>query len=209
MIKVVQHPILTHKLTQLRRKETPSRKFRAIVEELAELLTYEATRDLALREIEIETPIARCAAKELAAEKFVIVPILRAGLAMVAGALKILPDASVGHIGLFRDETTHLPVEYYKKFPANLSEKIVVVVDPMLATGGSTSAALKILKDSGAREIIFVNIIAAPEGVKKIEAEHPDVPVYTAAVDERLNENCYIVPGLGDAGDRIFGTESD
>ena len=209
MIKVVQHPILTHKLTQLRRKETPSRKFRAIVEELAELLTYEAARDLALREIEIETPIARCAAKELAAEKFVIVPILRAGLAMVAGALKILPDASVGHIGLFRDETTHLPVEYYKKFPANLSEKIVVVVDPMLATGGSTSAALKILKDSGAREIIFVNIIAAPEGVKKIEAEHPDVPVYTAAVDERLNENCYIVPGLGDAGDRIFGTESD
>ena len=209
MIKVVQHPILTHKLTQLRRKETPSRKFRAIVEELAELLTYEAARDLALREIEIETPIARCAAKELAAEKFVIVPILRAGLAMVAGALKILPDASVGHIGLFRDETTHLPVEYYKKFPAKLSEKIVVVVDPMLATGGSTSAALKILKDSGAREIIFVNIIAAPEGVKKIEAEHPDVPVYTAAVDERLNENCYIVPGLGDAGDRIFGTESD
>lgn len=209
MIKLIQHPILTHKLTQLRRKETPSQKFRAIVEELAELLTYEAARDLALREIEIETPIAQCTAKELAAEKFVIVPILRAGLAMAAGALKILPEAAVGHIGLFRDETTHLPVEYYKKLPAKLSEKIVVVVDPMLATGGSTSAALKILKDSGAREIIFVNIIAAPEGVKKIEAEHPDVPVYTAAVDERLNENCYIVPGLGDAGDRIFGTESD
>lgn len=206
MIKLIQHPVLTHKLTLLRRKETPSKIFRATVEELAELLTYEATRDLALREIEIETPIARCTAKVLAEEKFVIVPILRAGLGMVAGALKILPDAAVGHIGLVRDETTHMPIEYYKKLPANLAEKTVLVVDPMLATGGSTSAALKILKEHGAQKIIFVNIIAAPEGVKKIADEHPEIPVYTAAIDERLNERCYIVPGLGDAGDRIFDT---
>ncbi len=206
MIKLIQHPILTHKLTLLRRKETPPKIFRATVEELAELLTYEAARDLALREIEIETPIAKCRAGILAEEKFVIVPILRAGLAMVSGALKILPDAAIGHIGLYRDETTHQPVEYYKKLPTNLAEKTVFVVDPMLATGGSTAAALQILKDSGAQKIIFVNIIAAPEGIKKITGAHSDIPVYTAAIDDHLNENCYIVPGLGDAGDRIFDT---
>ncbi|MBO4402011.1 MAG: uracil phosphoribosyltransferase [Selenomonadaceae bacterium] len=209
MIKLIQHPVLTHKLTLLRRKETPSKVFRATVEELSELLTYEATRELALRETEIETPITRCTAQVLAEEKFVIVPILRAGLAMVAGALKILPDAAVGHIGLVRDETTHKPVEYYRKIPANLAEKTVLVVDPMLATGGSTSAALKILKEHGARKIIFVNIIAAPEGIKKIADEHSEIPIYTAAIDDHLNEKCYIVPGLGDAGDRIFGTGSD
>lgn len=206
MIKLIQHPVLTHKLTQLRRKETQAKIFRETVEELAELLTYEATRELALREIEIETPVTKCRAEILAEEKFVIVPILRAGLGMVAGALKILPDAAVGHIGLVRDEVTHTPVEYYRKFPANLAEKTVLAVDPMIATGGTTSAALSILKEHGARKIIFVNIIAAPEGIKKIADEHPEIPIYTAAIDERLNENCYIVPGLGDAGDRIFDT---
>lgn len=206
MIKLIQHPILTHKLTQLRKKDTPSKIFRATVEELAELLTYEAARDLALREIEIETPITKCRAGILAEENFVIVPILRAGLGMVAGALKIFPNAAIGHIGLVRDEITHQPIEYYKKLPPNLAEKTVIVVDPMLATGGSTAAALKILKDSGARKIIFVNIIAAPEGIKKIVDAHPEIPVYTAAIDDHLNENCYIVPGLGDAGDRIFDT---
>ena len=206
MIKLIQHPILTHKLTQLRKKDTPSKIFRATVEELAELLTYEAARDLALREIEIETPIKKCRAGILAEENFVLVPILRAGLGMVAGALKIFPNAAIGHIGLVRDEITHQPIEYYKKFPPNLAEKTVIVVDPMLATGGSTAAALKILKDSGAKKIIFVNIIAAPEGIKKIVDAHPEIPIYTAAIDDHLNENCYIVPGLGDAGDRIFDT---
>ena len=204
MINEIKHPIIQNKLALIRRKDTPSKDFRAAVEEIAAFLTYEVARDFALREIEIETPLTRCKAKILA-DDFIIVPILRAGLAMVSGALKILPDAAVGHIGLVRDETTHKPIEYYKKLP-NLAGKKVLVVDPMLATGGSSAAALQMLKDSGAKDIIFICIISAPEGINLITREHPDIPIYTAAIDDHLNENCYIVPGLGDAGDRIFGT---
>ncbi len=204
MINEIKHPIIQNKLALIRRKDTPSKDFRAAVEEIAAFLTYEVARDFALREIEIETPLTRCKAKILA-DDFIIVPILRAGLAMVSGALKILPDAAVGHIGLVRDETTHKPIEYYKKLP-NLAGKKVLVVDPMLATGGSSAAALQMLKDSGAEDITFICIISAPEGINFITREHPDIPIYTAAIDDHLNENCYIVPGLGDAGDRIFDT---
>lgn len=203
-VRVIRHPLVAHRLAELRRKETPSGRFRALVEELAMFLTYEAAADFSLREVEIETPLARCTAGVLV-DGVVIVPILRAGLAMLEGALRVFPDAAVGHIGLFRDEATHAPVEYYKNIPA-LAGKTVVMVDPMLATGGSASAALRILKESGAGRIIFVNIVAAPVGLEKIAAEHPDVRIFTAAIDDHLNENCYIVPGLGDAGDRIFGT---
>ncbi len=205
MIKEIKHPIIQNKLTLLRRKDTPSKDFRDAVEEIATFLTYEVARDFGLREIEIETPLTRCNSKILA-DDFIIVPILRAGLAMVNGALKIFPDAAVGHIGLVRDENTHTPIEYYKKLPPNIAGKKVLVVDPMLATGGSSAAALQMLKDSGAKDIIFICIISAPEGINLITREHPDIPIYTAAIDDHLNENCYIVPGLGDAGDRIFGT---
>ncbi len=204
MINEINHPIIQNKLALIRRKETPAKDFRAAVEEISEFLIYEVARDFALREIEIETPITFCRAKILA-DDFVIIPILRAGLAMVNGALKILPDAAVGHIGLVRDEKTHEPIEYYKKLP-NLAGKKILVVDPMLATGGSSAAALQMLKDSGAKDITFICIISAPEGVKLITREHPDITIYTAAIDDHLNENCYIVPGLGDAGDRIFDT---
>ena len=205
MINEIKHPIIQNKLTLIRRKETPSKDFRNAVEEIATFLTYEAARDFELREVEIETPLTRCKSKILA-EDIIIVPILRAGLAMVSGALKIFPDAAVGHIGLVRDENTHTPIEYYKKLPPNIAGKKVLVVDPMLATGGSSAAALQMLKDSGAKDIIFICIISAPEGINLITREHPEIPIYTAAIDDHLNENCYIVPGLGDAGDRIFGT---
>lgn len=205
MIKEIFNPILTDRLTQLRQKETPPKIFRQTVEEIAIFMTYEIARNFRLKEVEIETPIKNCRAKILD-EDFVIVAILRAGLGMLSGALKVLPNAAVGFIGLVRDETTKKPIEYYKKLPPNFAGKKIIVVDPMLATGGSAAAALQILKNDGAKDIIFVNIIAAPEGIKKISDEHPDIAVYTAAIDETLNADCYIVPGLGDAGDRIFDT---
>ena len=206
MINRIYHPILEEKLTLLRRKDTPSKIFRQTVEEIATFMMYEIAQEFPTKEIEIETPITTCKAKVLAENNFVVVPILRAGLAMVGGVLKVLPDAAVGHIGLVRDEITHKPIQYYKKMPPNISNKKIIVVDPMLATGGSSSAALQMLKDDGAKDIIFICIVAAPEGIQKIKAVHPEISVYTAAIDERLNENAYIVPGLGDAGDRIFDT---
>ena len=206
MIKEIKNPIIAHKLAQLRNKETPTKIFRPLVQEIAMLMTYEVGKEFETKEIEIETPLTSCKVKVLEEEKFVVVPILRAGLAMVEGVLKILNGASVGHIGLYRDEKTFQPVEYYSKMPPNLSEKILLVTDPMLATGGSASAALQMLKDKGARKIIFMCIVSAPQGIEKISADHPDIPIYTAAIDEGLNEHCYILPGLGDAGDRIFGT---
>ncbi len=205
MIKEISHPILKDRLTLMRCKETSSKDFRQAVEEIATFMTYEIARDFPTKEIEIETPITKCTAQILA-DEFIVVPILRAGLGMVSGVLKVLPNAAVGHIGLVRDETTHKPIEYYKKLPPNISNKKILVVDPMLATGGSSSAALQMLKDAGAKNIIFVCIISAPEGIKKISEDHPDIPIYTAAIDDHLNENAYIVPGLGDAGDRIFDT---
>ncbi len=206
MVHELNHPIVTHKLTQMRRKETNSKDFRALAEEIAMLMTYEVGKNFQAQEIEIETPLATCRKKILDEENFVVIPILRAGLAMSGGVLKILPAARVGHIGLYRDEKTHQPIEYYSKMPSNLSEKILLVVDPMLATGGSCSAALQMLKDKGAKKIFLMCIVSAPQGIKKILADHPDIPIYTAAIDEGLNENAYILPGLGDAGDRIFGT---
>ena len=206
MVTEIFNPILSHKLAQLRDKKTPTKKFRALVEEIAMLMLYEVGKNFDSEEVEIETPLRPCKVKVLAEEKFVVVPILRAGLGMTEGVLKILPGAAVGHIGLYRDEKTHLPIEYYSKMPPNLEEKILLVTDPMLATGGSASAALQMLKDKGAKKIIFMCIVSAPQGIKKISDDHPDIPIYTAAIDEGLNENCYILPGLGDAGDRIFGT---
>lgn len=206
MVTEIFNPIISHKLAQLRDKRTPTKVFRVLVEEIAMLMLYEVGKNFESEEVEIETPLRPCKVKVLAEEKFVVVPILRAGLGMTEGVLKILPSAAVGHIGLYRDEKTHLPVEYYSKMPTNLGEKILLVTDPMLATGGSASAALQMLKDKGAKKIIFLCIVAAPQGIKKISEDHPDIPIYTAAIDEGLNENCYILPGLGDAGDRIFGT---
>ena len=206
MIKEIKNPIIAHKLAQLRNKETPTKIFRPLVQEIAMLMTYEVGKEFESKEIEIETPLTSCKVKVLEEENFVVVPILRAGLAMVEGVLKILGGASVGHIGLYRDEKTFQPVEYYSKMPPNLSEKILLVTDPMLATGGSCSAALQMLKDKGAKKIIFMCIVSAPQGIEKISADHPDIPIYTASIDEGLNEHCYILPGLGDAGDRIFVT---
>ncbi len=206
MVTVLDNPIIAHKLAQLRDKRTPSGIFRQIVEEIAMLMVYEVGREFESYEVAIETPLTSCRVKILNEENFVVVPILRAGLGMASGVLKILPNASVGHIGLYRDEKTFQPVEYYSKMPQNLGEKILLVTDPMLATGGSAVDALQMLKDKGAQKIFFMCIIAAPQGIAKISAAHPDVPIYTAAVDDGLNENCYILPGLGDAGDRIFST---
>lgn len=206
MVKVLKNPIIAHKLAQLRDKRTPSGIFRALVEEISMFMTYTIGSEFESQEIEIETPLTSCRVKILREENFVVVPILRAGLGMSSGVLKVLPNASVGHIGLYRDEKTFQPVEYYSKMPPNLDEKILLVTDPMLATGGSSSAALKMLKDKGARKIFFMCIVAAPQGIEKISSEHPDIPIYTASIDEGLNENCYILPGLGDAGDRIFAT---
>ena len=198
MIHEIKNPIINHKLAQLRRKETLSKDFRALVEDIAALLTYEVGKNFETQTIEIETPIQSCRAEFLDEKNFVVVPILRAGLAMANGVLKILPNAAVGHIGLYRDEVTFAPVEYCFKIPPRINEKILLVVDPMLATGGSASAALQLLKKKGAQKIFFMCIVSAPRG--------PDVEIYTAAIDDGLNDNCYIVPGLGDAGDRIFDT---
>ena len=202
----MDHPLIQHKLTLLRDKHTGTMEFRALVSEIATLICYEATRDLPLKEVETETPLVKATTKVIAGRKLAIVPILRAGLGMVDGMMKLVPAAKVGHIGLYRDHKTLQPVEYYSKLPSDLSERDVIVLDPMLATGGSAVDAISIIKRSNPKSIKFLCIIAAPEGVKALTEAHPDVQVDCAAVDERLNENGYILPGLGDAGDRIFGT---
>jgi len=204
---LMDHPLIQHKIGVIRRKETGTKEFRETIGEIAMLMTYEATRGLSLTEVEIDTPICKTTAKELKGKKLAVVPILRAGIGMVDGVLTMIPAAKVGHIGLYRDPDTHEPVEYYCKLPADCGEREVFVVDPMLATGGSAVAAIQMLKDRGCRKIHFMCIIAAPEGMKKMQEAHPDVDLYIGALDERLNESAYIVPGLGDAGDRIFGTK--
>lgn len=206
-VVVMTHPLIQHKIGVIRRVETGSRDFRAMISEIASLITYEATKDLKLKDVEIETPICKTTVKELSGKKMAVIPILRAGLGMVEGMLAMIPSAKVGHIGLYRNEKTLEPVEYYCKVPADCSERDVFVVDPMLATGGSSVAAIQMLKDRGVRNIRFMCIIAAPEGIKRMQEAHPDVDIYVGALDDHLNENGYIVPGLGDAGDRIFGTK--
>ncbi len=203
---VMDHPLIQHKLTYLRDKNTGSKEFRALVSEIATLVCYEATRDLPLEETEIKTPLVKTKTKVIAGRKLALVPILRAGLGMVDGVLTLVPAAKVGHIGLYRDHETLQPVEYYSKLPSDLPQRDVLVLDPMLATGGSAIDAISIIKRSQPKSIKFLCIIAAPEGVRALTQAHPDVQVYCAAVDDRLNENGYILPGLGDAGDRIFGT---
>lgn len=204
---IMEHPLIQHKIGIIRRQETGSKEFRELISEIATLMCYEATRELKLSDVEIETPICRTTVKALKGKKQAIVPILRAGLGMVEGMLTLLPAAKVGHIGLYRDPETLNPVEYYCKLPEDCAERDVFVVDPMLATGGSSSAAIQMLKDKGVRNIRFLCIIAAPEGVARMQKEHPDVDLYIGALDEHLNDHGYIVPGLGDAGDRIFGTK--
>ncbi len=203
---VMDHPLIQHKLTFLRDKNTGSKEFRALVGEIAMLMCYEATRDLPLQDVKIETPMGEATTKVIAGRKLAFVPILRAGLGMVDGVLALVPAAKVGHIGLYRDHETLKPVEYYNKLPQDISEREVIVLDPMLATGGSAIDAISIIKRSGPKNIKFMCIIAAPEGISALTEAHPDVQVYCAAVDQKLNEIGYIVPGLGDAGDRIFGT---
>ena len=206
-VVIMDHPLIQHKIGYIRRTDTGTRDFRAAISEIATLICYEATRDLPLRDVEIETPICKTTVKELKGRKLCIVPILRAGLGMVDGMLALIPAAKVGHIGLYRDPETLKPVEYYCKMPADVSEREIFVVDPMLATGGSSVAAIQMLKDRGCTKIHFMCIIAAPEGLKAMQEAHPDVDIYVGALDEKLNEHGYIVPGLGDAGDRIFGTK--
>lgn len=206
MVNLLEHPLLTHKLTILRRKETGTKDFRETLEEIAGLMAYEITRDLPLRDITIETPLEKCATRELAME-VVLVPVLRAGLGMVDGISNLIPTARIGHIGLYRDHETLEPITYYSKFPDNLPDAVVMVLDPMLATGGSATAAIQILKDHGAKTIKLVCVVGAPEGIDRIRKDHPEVQIYLAGLDERLNQNGYIVPGLGDAGDRLFGTK--
>ena len=202
---LVNHPLIQHKLTIMRRKNTPSKDFRTLLDEISMLMGYEVTAKLPLEDVEIETPICKTVKKRIAGKKLAIVPILRAGLGMVDGLLKLVPVARVGHIGLYRDEVTHEPVEYYCKLPSDISERFSIVVDPMLATGGSASDAISMLKKRGAKHIVLMCLVAAPEGVERLQKDHPDVDIYAAGLDEYLNENAYIVPGLGDAGDRIFG----
>lgn len=206
-VVVMDHPLIQHKIGWIRREETGSKDFRTIISEIAMLMCYEATRDLQLADVEIQTPICKAMVKELKGKKLAVIPILRAGLGMVDGMLAMIPAAKVGHIGLYRDPDTLEPVEYYCKLPEDCGEREVFVVDPMLATGGSAAAAIQMLKDKGVKNIRFMCIIAAPEGVKKMQEAHPDIDVYIGALDEHLNEHGYIVPGLGDAGDRIFGTK--
>lgn len=206
-VTYIDHPLVQHKISMLRKKTTGTNEFRTLVEEIATLMGYEALRDLPLEDVEVETPIETCMTPMLAGKKLAIVPILRAGLGMVNGVLSLVPSAKIGHIGLYRDPKTLEPVEYYCKLPADSEEREVFVVDPMLATGGSATAAIRMLKDKGVKHIHFMCIIAAPEGVKKMQECHPDVDMYIGALDEQLNSHGYIVPGLGDAGDRIFGTK--
>ena len=206
-VVIMEHPLIQHKIGLIRREETGTKDFRQTISEIAMLICYEATRDLKLDDVEITTPICKTTVKELRGKKMAIVPILRAGLGMVDGMLTLIPAAKIGHIGLYRDPETLTPVEYYCKLPADCAEREVFVVDPMLATGGSSIAAIQMLKDKGCQNIHFMCIIAAPEGVRAMEQAHPDVDMYVGALDERLNDHGYIVPGLGDAGDRIFGTK--
>lgn len=203
---VMDHPLITHKLSIMRNKETGSKEFRELLDEIAMLMGYEITRDLPLKDVELETPLTPMTAKMVDGRKLAIVPILRAGLGMVDGLRRLVPVAKVGHIGMYRDHETHTPVEYYCKLPTDIDERLVILVDPMLATGGSAADALTMLKKRGCRNVRFMCLVAAPEGVATVQAAHPDVDIYTAALDERLNEDAYILPGLGDAGDRIFGT---
>ena len=206
-VHILDHPLLQHKLSILRDERTGSKEFREVVTEIATLMCYEATRDLPLEDVEIKTPITTGTFKALAGKKVAIVPVLRAGLGMVDGILNLLPAAKVGHIGLYRDPETLEPVEYYCKMPNDIAEREVIIPDPMLATGGSASAAIQFIKSYDVKRIKLMNIIAAPEGVERVHRDHPDVDIYVAAVDEKLNDHGYIVPGLGDAGDRIFGTK--
>ncbi|MCI6606859.1 MAG: uracil phosphoribosyltransferase [Mitsuokella jalaludinii] len=205
-VHVIDHPLIQHKLTIMRMKETGTKDFRELLEEISMLMAYEITRDFPLKDVEIETPICKCKEKMLAGKKVGVVPILRAGLGMLNGVVNMIPAARVGHVGMYRDPKTLKPVEYYCKLPGDVAERTLIVVDPMLATGGSSSAALSLLKEKGAKHIILMCLVAAPEGVRVINHDHPDVPLYVAAIDEKLNDKGYIVPGLGDAGDRIFGT---
>ncbi len=204
---VLDHPLIQHKVSLMRDKETGTKEFRELLEEISMLMAYEVTRDLPMKEIEIETPICRTKTKVISGKKLAVVPILRAGLGMVDGITKLVPAAKVGHIGLYRDPQTLEPVEYYCKLPPDVEERELIIVDPMLATGGSASAAIKFIKQRNCTHIKLMCLIAAPEGLERVHADHPDVPVYIAALDERLNEHGYIVPGLGDAGDRLFGTK--
>lgn len=206
ILHIVDHPLITHKLTIMRHKDTGSKDFRQLLDEIAMLMGYELTRDLPLEEVDIETPLVPMKAKVVSGRKLAVVPILRAGLGMVDGLLRLVPVAKVGHIGLYRDPVTHKPVEYYCKLPFDIEDRLVILVDPMLATGGSAVDALTMLKAKGCKNIRFMCLVAAPEGVKAVQDAHPDVDIYTASLDDHLNEHAYIVPGLGDAGDRIFGT---
>ena len=206
-VVVFDHPLIQHKLSIMRKKETGTKEFRELLNEITMLMIYEVTRDLPTEEVEIETPICKCKTRMLAGKKLGVVPILRAGLGMVDAVTNLIPACRVGHIGLYRDPETHEPVEYYCKLPADSENRELIVVDPMLATGGSASAAISFIKQRGCKNIRLVNLIAAPEGVARIQKDHPDVDIYVAGVDECLNDHCYIVPGLGDAGDRLFGTK--
>ena len=206
-VHIMDHPLIHHKLAVLRNKETPVKEFRELINEISGLMCYEATRNLPLKEVDVETPVATAKCKMLAGKKLAIVPILRAGLGMVDALVDLIPSAKIGHIGLYRDPVTHEPVEYYCKLPEDIGNRVTFVVDPMLATGGSAVAAIDFLKKHGCRNIIMMNVIGCPEGIKRVQEAHPDVEMYLAACDERLNEHAYILPGLGDAGDRIFGTK--
>lgn len=207
-VYLTDHPLITHKLSIMRNKKTGSKDFRELLDEIAMLMGYEITRDLPLENVTIETPLTRMTAKMVSGKKLAIVPILRAGLGMVDGLLSLVPVAKVGHIGMYRDPKSHKPIEYYSKMPTDIEDRIVILVDPMLATGGSAADAITLLKNKyGCRHIRLMNLVAAPEGIAHVQKEHPDVDIYVAAIDECLNEHDYIVPGLGDAGDRIFGTK--
>ncbi len=206
-LHLLNHPLIQHKVSMMRMVETNTKDFRQLANEISLLMAYEVTRDLPLKEEEIETPICKTKAKFVAGRSIGVIPILRAGLGMVDGILTLVPNAKVGHIGLYRNPRTHQPVEYYCKLPKDAEERTLIVTDPMLATGGSAVAAIQFIKDRGGKDIKLMNLIAAPEGVKAVMDAHPDVDIYVAALDEKLNENAYIVPGLGDAGDRLFGTK--
>ena len=206
-LHIIDHPMIQHKLTIMRKKETGAKDFRELLKEISLLMGYEVTRDIPLEDVRIETPICPMTAKEVSGRKLAIVPILRAGLGMVDGLESLIPVAKIGHIGLYRNEETHKPVVYYCKLPEDIQERLVIVTDPMLATGGSACDAISMLKERGCNNIRLMCLVGVPEGIEKVSREHPDVDIYTAAVDDCLNDNAYIVPGLGDAGDRIFGTK--
>ena len=206
-VKIIEHPLIQHKLSIMRDVHTGTKEFRELLEEISMLMAFEITRDLPLETVEVETPVAKCNCKMLTGKKLGVVPILRAGLGMLNGVVRLIPAAKVGHVGLYRDPETLLPVEYYCKLPTDVAEREFILIDPMLATGGSSAAAIDLWKKKGAKHIKLMCLVAAPEGVKLVNEQHPDVEIYTAAVDDYLNDHGYIIPGLGDAGDRIFGTK--